>query len=77
MINDIKKYLNNNNECKTNQDYIRFKALFCSYMIKVWKGLNFKDNKYHKCNRLLVKLCMKYYYKCWIDQNEWLYNEEL
>ena len=77
MINNIKKYLNSNDEYKMNQEHIRFKVLFHSYIIKVEKGSNFKDNKYHKCNRLLVKFYMEYYYKYQINRNKWLHNKEL
>ena len=55
MINDIRKYLINRNDYKTNQQYIGFKALFRGHVIKNWQEANFNIMKYGKLNEILIK----------------------
>ena len=43
----------------------------------MWRGINFEPNWYHKCNRILVKVCTDFYYQCWIHQNNYLHNYNL
>jgi len=64
MISDIREFLWNGDEYKTNQTGIGIKQLFRDYIIKVWKGINFQSNNYCKCNQEVIKVCVKYYYNC-------------
>ena len=76
MINDIRKYLINRNDYETNQQYIGFKTLFRSYMIKNYQEANFNIMKYRKLNKILIKQCVQYYLECWMRRNEVLHDAD-
>jgi len=67
MIKDILRYLENkeDEEYETNQALMEMQHLFRGYAIKVWKGSNFNQIKYHSLNKILVKYCVLYYTKFW------------
>ena len=50
IIADIREFLRNSNDYRTNQTGIGMKQLFRSYIIKVWEGTNFQLNEYCKYN---------------------------
>ena len=78
MIKDILRYLDDKEEeeYKTNQVIIGMQQLFRGYVIKVWKGVNFNQEKYHSLNKILEKHCILYYIKCWKYRNEIYHNVE-
>ena len=49
--------------------------LFRGYPVKVWKGVNFQQNKYREINKILNKHSILYYVKCWKDRNEHFHDE--
>ena len=51
MIKDIRNFLINRDNYKTNQQYLGFKALFCGFVIKSWFGTNFSSDKYAECKK--------------------------
>ena len=69
MIMDIRQFLVNGESFQTNQQYIRYKALFHSFVVQAWNRNNFEGTKYRECNKVLSKKCIEYYYKCWIHRN--------
>ena len=32
--------------------------------------MNFNRNKYIDCNKIIIKHCLRYYWKYWLDRNE-------
>ena len=53
------------------------RELFQGYVVKVWSGVNFNQNKYNALNKILVKHCILYCMKCWYNRNDDYYDEEL
>ena len=78
MIEDILRYLENKEEeeFKTNQGLVGMQQLFCRYVVKVWKGSNFNQEKYHSLNKIIVRHCVQYYIKCWKYQNKIYHDSE-
>ena len=79
FIEDILRYLedDSDDEYKTNQEILGMKNIFRGYVVKVWKGTNFAQNKYRKLNRIVVRLSIQYYYKYWIERNKIYHNESV
>ena len=50
--------------------------MFRGYILKAWTGANFNQEKYHKLNKIAVRLCVMHYYECWIDRNKKYHEEE-
>ena len=77
IIEDILVYLDKEDEenYTTNQHMIGMHQLFRGYMVKVWKGVNFSDDKYKVMNKILIRHCVKYYKTCWDHRNEEYHNE--
>ena len=48
FVEDILRYLedNSDNEYEINQGILGMKNIFRGYVVKVWKGANFAQNKY-------------------------------
>ena len=64
FIEDILRYLEDNKdkEYEINQGILGVRNLFCRYAVKVWIGTNFAQNKYHKLNKIAVRLSIQHYY---------------
>ena len=77
MIGDILILMEGGDEeeCETNQHMVGMTNLLRGYLVKVWKGVNFQQNKYHGLNKILAKHCILYYMKCWKDRNEHFHDE--
>ena len=54
---------------------IEMKFLFRGYVTRDWFGTNFASDKYKECNKIIVKLCVKYYEAYWKNRNAALHNE--
>ena len=54
MIEDIQKFLQEETDFETNQQYIGMKYLFRGFMIKSQMGANFNMNQYTNYNRILI-----------------------
>ena len=67
---------NDSKDYKTNQSLIGIKDLFWSYIAKVWKGANFRSDKYYIINKVVIRLYIEYYMKCWKYYNENFYNKD-
>ena len=78
LIEDILKYLesDDSDEYETNQGIIGIQYIFRGYIVKAWTGSNFSQDKYHKLNKIAVRLCIEHYYNCWIDRNKSFHDEE-
>ena len=77
MIYDIRMFLVNYKEkLTTNQIYIGFCNIFCRFIVRAQNGTNFGIDKYAEYNKVLVKLCMNYYIKCWRSRCEDFHNKE-
>ena len=68
--------LENYDKYETNQHLVGMRELFQGYVVKVWTGANFNQNKYNTLNKIVIKHCIIYYMKCWYDRNKFYYNEE-
>ena len=55
---------------------IGFQNVFRGYILKDWTSANFNQEKYHKLNKIAVRLCVMHYYECWIDRNKKYHEEE-
>ena len=66
----------NEEEYETNQHMVGMINLFRGFTVKVWKGVNFNQDKYRTLNKILTKHCIMYYTKCWKDRNDHFHNEE-
>ena len=66
FVKDILRSLDDDDseECETNQGIIGIRDLFRGHVVKVWSGTNFSDRKYHKLNKIAVRLCVKHYCNC-------------
>ena len=66
FVEDILRYFDDDDseEYENNQELIGILDLFRGHAVKVWSGTNFSDRKYHKLNKIDVRLCVKHYYKC-------------
>ena len=53
------------------------RELFQGYVVKVWSGVNFNQNKYNALNKILAKHCILYYMKCWYVKNDYYRYEKL
>ena len=75
---DISRYLENEDdeECEMNQQHAGVKELFRGYMVIDWEGANFKNEKYKKLNRAIVKRCTEHHDKCWKHRNNEYHDEE-
>jgi len=78
MMEDILIFLEGGDteDYETNQQMVGMTYLFRGYVIKVWKGVNFNQDKYRILNKILIKHCVMYYVKCWKDRNEHYHDEE-
>ena len=70
MIKDIRKFLVNREEFETNQQYLGFEVLFRGFVIRLWFGTDFSNNKYADCNKVLAQLSIQFYVKYQKQQNE-------
>ena len=70
MIKDIRNFLVNRENYETNQQYLEFEVLFRSYIIKAWFGSNFSSSKYREYNKILARLSIRFYNRCWKQINE-------
>jgi len=52
------------------------KLLFWGFIVKNWNETDFSTSRFRLCNEILVKLCVKYYEKCWKHCNKALYNPD-
>ena len=66
FVEDILRYFDSkvNEEYETNQVLFRMKELFCGYVVKVWKGVDFSRDDYRSLNKILLKYCFYYYNTC-------------
>ena len=77
MINNIRAYLTQQDyKLRTNQYYIGMKQIFWGYIIIAWMGTDFSIAHIRQHNKMLIKLSIDYYLKCWKDQNTILHNLE-
>ena len=72
MIYDIWVFLCNGeeDEYKTNQNFIGMKYLFCGFIITNWYIVNFSTLKYTEFNRIINKYYMNYCTYCWKYWND-------
>ena len=77
IIYDIRQYLVNREEFSTNQQHIGFQVLFRGYAVKNWFDMDFSMIKFKECNKVIVRLCVKYYETCWRHRNKAMHNEEI
>ena len=79
FMEDILRYLeeDESKEYETNQELLRIQNVFRGYITKVWTGANFSQDKYHKLNKIAVRLCMMHYYKCQIDRNKSYHDDKI
>ena len=66
FIDDILRYLEgkNDEECKTNQHYVRIQNLFQEHVIKTWFRAKFNSNQHRILNKIAVRLCLEHNDKC-------------
>ena len=78
-MEDILRYLeeDESEEYETNQELLGIQNVFRGYITKVWTGANFSQDKYHKLNKIAMRLCVMHYYKCWIDRNKSYHNDKI
>ena len=77
MLNDVSKYLDDNNEYCTNQQWFGHKCLFRGVIAKEWVMGNHNVSNFHACNKVLVKICTHFYHKCWKRKCAVLLNPEV
>ena len=51
--------------------------MFPRCIVKVQLGTNFRGNISRKLNKIVTRICMQYYYKCWIHRNEAYHNLDI
>ena len=44
--------------------------MFRGYVIKAWTENNFNVTKYYEYNKIIIKLYLEFYYKCWMYRNK-------
>ena len=71
------KYLNGNNQYATTQRFIGHDMLFRGFIVKDWCGNNEEYTKNRKLNKIFVKHCVRHYWKCWEDRNNWAKKPEI
>ena len=71
-MKDINRYLQNENKTNFNakQQELGFKALFCRYIIEEWTDKIKNKSRMKKINKVIVKECVKFYYKCLTQRNK-------
>jgi len=75
MMNVVIVYLRNLLYGNINQIIIGYEVLFCRFIVKNWEGIE-RNNKYKELNKVLIKACILYYSKCWIECCEIANDEE-
>ena len=68
VIQDIQTCLNRNDNYEINQELISFKELFRGYTVKNQFRVDIEDQSNHKYDKILVKECMNFYYKYWMER---------
>ena len=74
---DMLRYLENEieEECETNQHYVRMKELFHGLVIIDQLNADLNCMKYKKINEILAHRCVKYYNDCQKDRNNIMHDE--
>ena len=72
FVEDIIRYIENKEEeeYKTNQQYVGMQELFRGYVAVVWEGTNLNSKKYRMLNKIVAKKCVEFYMKYWKERNE-------
>ena len=50
--------------------------LFHRYVVKVWKELDFSNGKYKVVNKIVARMCIKYYVKYQKYRNKYIHDEK-
>ena len=72
FIEDMLRYLEKEEieEHETNQNLTGTHELFRGFIVKAWKGVNFRTSKHKEVNKIVVIKCVEYHVKCWkIEMN--------
>ena len=77
MLHDIVTYLKvNNNRLRTTQQLIGIENVFQGYIVINWFDTD-KTFKYRSVNKIIVKECVMFYNKCWLQRNEILHSKDI
>lgn len=71
FVEDVIEYLNRGENYRTTQQILGFKELFRGYVVKDWFGHNEECITCKEHNKIIVTMCVRYYWKCWEHRNEW------
>ena len=63
MLKDINKYFNNDDDCHTSQKLIGRRDVFRGIVLKEWVMGNNNNMNLHACNKVLVKIRVKFYHE--------------
>ena len=72
FVEDTLRHLEDeeNEEHETNEGILGMRNTFRGCFAKVLIDANFAQKKYHKLNRITVRLSMEYYCRHWIERNK-------
>ena len=74
MLKFMNKYFNNDNNACTNKQVIGYEELFRGVILKEKVMLNQKKVDFRPCNKVVVKMCLKYYHESWKRRCVFLYD---
>jgi len=79
IINDIESYLlDDGNEYNTTQHLIGMKMIFRGWVVKNWSNVNQQTSfNMKKINKIIVKISVQFYSKCWKHRNEIMHSPEI
>lgn len=78
IITDTCNYMcNRQAQPQTNQRRIGMRYIFRGIVTKDWTSLNPIDNKDFKCNRIIVKISVEFYHKCWKHRCDQAHDETI
>ena len=64
MIKDIKKYLKNESNFYDNQEILDCREMFRGIVVKKWVIQSEEEILFDECNKILVKMFVKFYHDC-------------
>ena len=67
---NIKQYLNNENEYKTNQLIIGLQNAFQGHIVNSWIGSKVIDKADYKYNKVITLHYVEFYFECWVNRND-------
>lgn len=77
MIEDVKRYFEQDGQLYTNQSKLGMKNLFRGMIVKQWVDTNQSDIDYLEYNKVFVKSCVTFYHECWKSRCVELHKDEV